>query len=98
MSVTDKQRKQLRKLAHHRKVIIIIGQHGLSENVLMEIDNALSHHELVKVRLSAADRSARTSMTQRICTETGAELVQTIGHVGVFYRRHPDRPRLQLPE
>lgn len=93
--LTEKQRKQLRKLAHHRKVIVIIGQHGLGDNVMAEIDNALTVHELVKVRVNAADREARNAMIDTIAQQTKSEVVQRIGHIAVFFRR-ADKPRIEL--
>lgn len=96
MALTDKQRKHLRALAHHRKVIVIVGQNGLSENVIGEVDNALARHELVKVRVNAGDREERQSMIETIAEQTHSEVVQTIGHIGVFYRP-ADKPAIQLP-
>ena len=79
--LSEKHRKQLRKLAHHRKVIVIIGQHGLTDNVMTEIDHALEAHELVKIRINAGEREERNGMIDRI------------GHIGVFFRR-ADKPRI----
>jgi len=87
MSLSQKQIKQLRKLAHHRKVIVIIGQHGLTDNVMHEIDSALEIHELLKVRINASDKSERNQIIDQIAQQTGSEVIQRIGHIGVFYRR-----------
>ncbi|MGD8525775.1 MAG: YhbY family RNA-binding protein [Thioalkalispiraceae bacterium] len=97
MSLTKNQIKQLRKLAHHRKVIIIVGNAGVTENVLLEIDNALNVHELIKIRLNAADHAERTAMIEQIQQHTQADIIQTIGHVAVFYRQ-ADKPVIELPK
>jgi RNA-binding protein len=97
MPITDKQRRHLKGLAHHLNPVVIVGQNGLSENVLNEIAITLETHELIKVRLNAADRQERNEMIERICSESGAELIQSIGHVGVFYLRHPKTPKIKLP-
>lgn len=97
MSITEKQRLYLRKLAHHRKVIVILGQHGLSKNVLSEIDLALQHHELVKVRINASDREIRRTLVEQIADDTNSDIIQQIGHLGVFYRR-ADKPKIVLPK
>ncbi len=86
MALTNKQLKQLRKLAHHLKVIVIIGQHGLTDNVMQEIDSNLEIHELLKVRVNADDREERNELIDLIAQQTQSEVVQRIGHVGVFYR------------
>ncbi|MDR9435775.1 MAG: ribosome assembly RNA-binding protein YhbY [Thiohalophilus sp.] len=96
MSLTSSQKKFLRQRAHHLKPVVIIGQHGLGENVLGEIDNALAYHELIKVRVNAADREERQQLIEQISEHSRAEQVQLIGHVAVFYRP-ADEPKIQLP-
>lgn len=97
MSLTNNQIKFLRSLAHHRKVIIIVGNAGLTENVVLEIDNALNTHELVKVRINAADREERQNMIEAIQQQTQSTIIQTIGHVAVFYRQ-ADKPVIEFPK
>ncbi|MCG8427348.1 MAG: ribosome assembly RNA-binding protein YhbY [Chromatiales bacterium] len=97
MTITDKQKRHLKGLAHHLKPVVIIGQNGLTPAVINEIDIALGAHELIKVRVNAGDRDERQSLTNAICDETKAQLVQTIGHIAVFYRRHPKQPKVALP-
>lgn len=94
MALTLKQKKSLRNSAHSLKPVVIIGQHGLTDNVLAEIELALDHHELIKVRVNAADRQARGELVERIRETTGSDLVQRIGHIAVFYRRNPEQPRI----
>jgi len=86
MSLSQKQVKELRKLAHHLKVVVIIGQHGLTDNVMHEIDNALEIHELLKIRVNAGDKDERNQLIDQIAQQTGSDVIQRIGHVGVFYR------------
>ena len=76
--------------------MVIVGQAGLTEAILTETDSALSHHELLKVRLNAADRQERSEMITRLCDELGAELVNSIGHIALLFRRNPDKPRVSL--
>jgi len=96
MSLPERHRRKLRQLGHARKPVVIVGGQGLRESVLAEIDGALAHHELIKVRVNAGDREARDAMINTICETTGAELVQRVGHVALLYRRHPEKPRIQL--
>ncbi len=84
-------KKQLRAKAHALKPVIITGQAGISPPVLFEINAALDHHELIKVRVNAEDRDQRKEMSAMICTETGAELIQAIGHIITLYRENPDK-------
>ena len=84
-------KKQLRAKAHALKPVVITGQAGASESVLNEINLALDHHELIKVRVNAEDRDQRREMIDHICAETVAELIQSIGHIITLYRKNPDK-------
>ncbi|MCC6302091.1 MAG: ribosome assembly RNA-binding protein YhbY [Gammaproteobacteria bacterium] len=96
MNLTPRQRIHLRALAHALKPVVSTGQRGLTPAVLNEIEQALGHHELVKVKLVAPDREARREMTEEICRATGCAWVQSIGHIAVLYR--PARkPLITLP-
>ena len=97
MPITKKQRRHLKTLAHHLTPVVIVGQHGLTDGVLSETAITLETHELIKVRINAGDRIERNNMVDEIVKKTGAELVQTIGHVAVFYLRHPEKPKIRLP-
>lgn len=96
MDLTARQRSYLRALAHARKPVVILGQRGLTPAVTSEIEQALDHHELVKIKLSAPDREARRGMTEEICRATGCAWVQNIGRVAVVYRP-ARRPVIVLP-
>lgn len=95
MNITDKQIIFLRKSCHHIKPIVTVGGAGLTENVMTEIEIALSHHELVKIKINGSSEE-RKSMTDKIIADTGAVLVQSIGHTASFYRE-ADKPVIQLP-
>ena len=96
MSLTQSQRRHLKGLAHHLKPVVMIGQHGLTENVFNEIEIALDAHELIKVRVSGADRDDRKVMLETISSRCSAELVQSIGHVAVLFRRNSEKPKIEL--
>lgn len=87
--------RQLRAIAHRLKPIVTVAQNGVSETVAREIDQALSRHELIKVKIVVGDRELRREIASEISSQAGAELVQSIGNVIVLYRaaRQPD-PRL----
>ena len=62
-----------------------------------EILLALDHHELIKIRVNAADRESREAMIAEICATTEATLVQRIGHIATLFRRNPEASRIELP-
>jgi RNA-binding protein len=95
--LTEKQKRHLRALGHALKPTVIIGSAGLTESVQQELEGSLAHHELLKVRVNAADREERDAIIALMCEARGAELVQRIGHIALLYRRNPERPRVELP-
>jgi len=95
--ITKDQKKYLRSLLHNRGIIIWIGQNGLTENVMTEIEAALDHHELVKIRVRTGDSTQRDLILEQICDKTGAEPVQKIGSIVSVYRANPDKPVIRFP-
>lgn len=65
----------------------MLGKAGYSENVHDELEIALGHHELVKIKLNESDRSVRDDLIKRILTQTHAQLIQKIGQILVIYRQ-----------
>jgi RNA-binding protein len=98
MPLSNPQKRYLRAIAHSLDPVILVGQKGITPAVLKEFDGALSHHELVKVKLSDTDREQRADSIQRLRVGTKSEIVQTIGRVASFYRRNPKQPRIELPK
>lgn len=92
--LSQSARRQLKRLAHHLKPVVQTGAAGLSPAVVEEIRQALAHHELIKVKLVAAERGERDAMARDICQQTGAALVQRIGGIGTFYRENPEAPKV----
>ena len=98
MSLSKKQIKFLRAKCHALKPVIMMGQKGLTEEVLNEIDIALTHHELVKIKLSIDDRDLRKQVADEICEKSKAEAVQSIGKTLTVYRVNPDKAIISLPK
>ena len=98
MPLTEPQRKHLRRVGHDRNPIVLVGQSGISPNLIAELDRALNDHELVKVRARVGDRGERDAILAELETATRSELVQRIGHVALYYRRNPDKPGILLPD
>ena len=95
-TLTERQRKTLRGLGHKLHPIVRIGDRGLTEAVLNELEQALAHHELLKVSIRAGDRDTRDELIEAMCSHTGATLVQRIGNVALVFRRNPDAPKVVL--
>lgn len=98
MKLNDKQRRYLRGLAHPLKPVVLIGNGGVSEGVLAETRRALHDHELIKVRMTGADREARDNALAELARATDSALVGRIGHVATLYRRSSALPKIVLPD
>jgi RNA-binding protein len=88
--VNSADKKKFRAEAHTLKPVVMIGQSGLTAGVLAELDQALNIHELIKIKIRA-ERDQRKLISEKICSDTGAELIQTIGQTAVIYRLNPDK-------
>jgi RNA-binding protein len=97
MTLSNKQMQHLKGLAHTLKPVVQLGNNGLTEGVLAEIDSAIKHHELIKVKIPTDDKEEKTLIMDAIVRETGAIKVHTIGHVLVLYKSSDDR-KIELPK
>ncbi len=88
MKTIDKQ--QLKSDAHSLNPVVMLGQHGLTDAVLAEIEQALDYHELIKIKIRA-ERDERKLISEKICKQTNAELIQSIGACIVIYRLNPNK-------
>ncbi len=90
------QRKHLRKLAHGLKPVVSVGEAGLTPAIGRALEDALAHHELVKVKLhQPEDKKAAAAELARM---GGAELCGLVGHTVILYRRNEESPRIEVPE
>ena len=88
MNLSKQQIKRLRATTHQLKPVVMIGQNGLTEAVQKEIEIAIEHHELIKLRIPASDKIAKKQMIDTICTQHNAAPIQAIGNIVVIYRRN----------
>lgn len=86
MQLNSKQIAYLRGLAHNLNPVVMIGNNGLTDAVLKEIEVSLNAHELIKVQVAGDDRELRKSLLTEIAEKTNAVAVHHIGKQLVFYR------------
>jgi len=86
MKLTTKQIAHLRGLAHNLNPVVMIGNNGLTDKVIKEIELNLNAHELIKIQVTGDDRDARKAMYLEICAKTAATAVHHIGKQLVVYR------------
>lgn len=95
MNISKPQIRQLRGLAHDLNPVLRIGDKGISEGVLAELEIVLEQHELIKVSIAGADKAERKALTEELCRLSGATLVQMIGKISIIYRQ-AEKPKLVL--
>lgn len=88
--LSTKEILELKARAHHLHPVVMIGQQGLTEAVIKETDDALSAHELIKVRVFGDDRAERIEICDALCKAVDAQLVQHIGKLLVLWRKNPE--------
>lgn len=94
--MNSKQITYLRGLGHHLSPVVSIGNNGLTEQVMKEIELALNAHELIKIKVSGDDRALRIKMLEEICEKSGATTVHHIGKQLVIYRKS-EKSKITLP-
>ncbi|MFT6776163.1 MAG: RNA-binding protein [Paraglaciecola sp.] len=97
MTLSNKQNQYLKGLAHALKPVVQLGNNGLTEGVLAEIDGAIKHHELIKVKIPTEDKEEKALIMDAIVRETGAVKVQAVGHVLVLFKPSDER-KIELPK
>ena len=97
IALTAAQNRFLRGQAHDLKAMLQVGGKGITDALAAEVDGALEHHELIKVKVAAEDRDARDAMIAALVERSDAVLVQRIGHVAVLYRPAKERRQIVLP-
>ncbi|HRG64082.1 MAG TPA: ribosome assembly RNA-binding protein YhbY [Burkholderiales bacterium] len=95
--LTVKQRQFLKGLAHDLQPVVMIGNNGVTESVLKEIDTSLNAHELIKIRVLGDERAAREAIIEDLCGATNSSFVQHIGKLIVLYRAS-EKARIVLPK
>lgn len=95
MTLSNDDKKHLRRLGHNLNPVVTVASKGLSDSVLTEIDRALNDHELIKVKLAVGDSDTKKQVIDAICEQLSAQVVQSIGHI-VLLLRKADKPNPKL--
>ncbi len=90
VSLTPRERTQLKGRAHALEPIVQLGHAGMSDTFVAEVDRALTAHELIKVRVGGDDREARVALGDTLAQRTDAAVVQRVGKILVLWRPRPD--------
>jgi RNA-binding protein len=97
MNLNKKQIQYLKGVAHALKPVVLLGNNGLTEAVVAEIDYALNHHELIKVKIPTDDKENKALIVEAICRETNATKIQVIGKTLIIYRQSAES-KIRIPK
>lgn len=95
--LTGKQKRYLRKEAHHLDPIFQIGKGGLNENMIEQVKEALEKRELIKVHILQNNMDDHKDIANEIANKTNAELVQLIGNIIILYKESKENKQIELP-
>ncbi len=98
MQLTAKQKQFLKGLAHGLDPVVQVGSKGISETLVDQIRQQLAAHELIKVRFNTESAVEPADSAEDLAARTKSLLVQRAGRTLVFYRRHDERPKIELPK
>jgi RNA-binding protein len=95
--LSGKQKRFLRAEAHGLEPTVMVGKDGLSESLVEAVHQALLAHELIKVRVLDTAPLERHDAAEQLPPLVKAELAGLTGRVLILYKRHPHKPKLELP-
>lgn len=84
--LTGKQRSFLRAFGNDLEPILTVGKAGITENAVIQLDQALTAREIVKGRVLPHTEYEPDEIASKLASLTNCEVVQVIGRNILFYR------------
>ncbi len=94
--LSSKQRAKLRGLANPLDTILQVGKGGVGEQLITQVNDALTARELIKLRVLETAPESVKETAQELAEATNSEVVQTIGARFVLYRRNSKEPVIDI--
>ena len=94
--LTSKQRAALRAMANDMRPVFQIGAGGVTDNVIISVDDALAARELIKINLLKSAPIEAADALEELCAAVAAEPVACVGRRIVLYRRSQDKPVIEI--
>jgi RNA-binding protein len=95
--LTGKQRRHLRSLGHDLKPVVHVGKDGIDDGLIAAVDQALTDHELIKLKIGEHADVDRHDAAEAIATRTKSLVAQVLGNTVLLFRANPDDPQITLP-
>lgn len=96
MKLNTRQRRQLRGLGHTLSPVVSIADAGLKDTVIAATEEALTIHELIKIKMRSGSKERNKELLDELCANTNATFVSKIGFTALIYRRNHDDRKIDL--
>ena len=96
MSISSKQRAQLRGMAMTLDTIVQVGKNGITEELIASVNAALKARELVKGKVLESCEYSPREICDALCEACEADPVQVIGTKFVLFKRNHADPKIEL--
>ena len=97
MTPNKNQLRFLKTRCHALDPVVRIGQKGVTDALMAELEGALAHHELIKIKVGIGDRDERAAAVKRIAAGSDATVIQQIGQIAVLFKRNHEKPVIAFP-
>lgn len=94
--LNSRQRAQLRGYANTMETIFQVGKGGINEQLIKQVNEALEARELIKLRVLETSPVSSREAADKIAGNTGADVVQVIGHRFVLYKESKENKKIVL--
>ena len=91
--IDKKTRIKLRSIASTIKSTIWIGKHGVTPNLLKQLEEELFNHELIKITVQESVSLTEDEVAE-MAVKLGSEVVTTIGRKIVLYK-HSEKKNIK---
>jgi RNA-binding protein len=98
VQLTAKQKQFLKSKAHGLDPVVQVGSKGISDPLIEQIREQLGAHELIKIRFNTESAVDPAESAELLAERTRSQVVQKTGRVLVLYRRHDEKPGIELPK
>ena len=95
--LTSKQRAYLRALSQHIETIFQVGKGGISDEMCLQIANALEARELIKARVLENSGYTAKEAAQDIAERIDCDVVTCVGSRFVLYKESEKKKKIELP-
>jgi RNA-binding protein len=96
MALNGKQKRQLRALGHHLAAVVLVGSDGVTDGVIGAVNQALTDHELIKVKIADEDRDGRAAAVGKLAAGTESDVAQTLGRTVLLFRKKKKNSKIAL--